>query len=79
LSVLLFAGPKLFGIPNGSDTDVYSQEAAKHFTIVFHTFVFLQIFNLFNARKIGQDEFNILRNLFNNPLFFIIQIIIIAG
>ena len=36
---------------------------SRHFTMVFNTFVVLQIFNFFNCRKI-QDELNILEGIF---------------
>ena len=32
---------------------------SRHFTIIFNTFVWLQIFNFINSRRI-RDEFNIL-------------------
>jgi Ca2+ transporting ATPase len=46
----------------------------KHFTIIFHTFVFMQIFNEINSRKIGKDEYNVFKDFFNNGQFIIILI-----
>jgi len=43
-----------------------------HYTIVFQVFVFLQIFNLINARKIGDGEFNVFSGFFNNKMFIIV-------
>lgn len=45
-----------------------------HFTIFFDIFVFLQVFNLINARKI-EGELNVFSDFFNNPLFFFIIIL----
>jgi len=41
---------------------------SRHFTVIFTTFVFMQIFNMLNARKIG-DEVNIFSGLFQNRMF----------
>ena len=38
----------------------------KHLTYIFNTFVFLQIFNQFNCRKIGIRDFNILEGITGN-------------
>lgn len=52
--------------------------ASRHMSNVFNVFVVMQIFNLINSRKI-HDEFNIFDGLLNNPTFFIIFILIVAG
>jgi len=41
--------------------------------------VFLQVFNFFNARKLGKDEINVFSHVFNNYLFMLIIIIIVLG
>jgi hypothetical protein len=46
-----------------------------HYTFIFNIFVFLQVFNLLNMRKLGERQFNIFGNLFNNPLFFVVFIL----
>lgn len=38
----------------------------KHLTYIFNTFVYLQIFNEFNCRKIGVKDFNILEGITGN-------------
>lgn len=48
---------------------------SRHFTIVFNAFVFMQIFNMINARKIN-DEFNIFAGIFHNSIFLVIISII---
>ncbi len=37
----------------------------------------MQLFNQINARKLEPDDYNVLKNFFNNPLFFLIFIITI--
>lgn len=45
-----------------------------HYTLIFQVFVFMQIFNLINSRKIGENEINVFANFFNNKWFIIIFI-----
>lgn len=40
-----------------------------HYTLVFQVFVFLQLFNQINARKLEADEFNVFDGMFKNCLF----------
>lgn len=49
-----------------------------HYTIVFQVFVFLQIFNLINARKIGDDEMNVFKGFFDNKMFIIVFVLTIV-
>ena len=49
---------------------------SRHLTIVFTTFVLMQIFNMLNARKI-YDELNIFSGLNKNSMFLIIWFIIL--
>ena len=63
----------------GSDYDygnLYKTFPSRHFTIVYNTFVMLQIFNFLNARKIF-DEINIFDKFFSNPLFLLIVLMIL--
>ena len=48
------------------------------YTILFNTFIYMQLFNFLNCRKIGEDEFNIFSRFFNNWLFIIILTSIIG-
>lgn len=54
--------------------DAKSQDPTQkmlHYTIIFQVFVFMQIFNLINSRKIG-EELNVFSHFFNNKWFIII-------
>ncbi|XP_039998009.1 plasma membrane calcium-transporting ATPase 1a isoform X1 [Xiphias gladius] len=79
---LLFAGEKLFDIDSGRNAPLHAPPS-EHYTIVFNTFVMMQLFNEINARKI-HGERNVFDGIFNNPIFcsivfgtFIIQIVIV--
>lgn len=51
----------------------------KMYSIMFNTFIFMQIFNFINSRKLGAKEFNVFSRFFNNWLFLILMAIIIAA
>lgn len=62
-----FAGEKMFDIDSGRNAPLHGPPS-EHYTIVFNTFVLMQIFNELNARKI-HGERNIFEGVFNNPIF----------
>uniref|UniRef100_A0A8C5EI60 Calcium-transporting ATPase n=1 Tax=Gouania willdenowi TaxID=441366 RepID=A0A8C5EI60_GOUWI len=79
---LLFAGEKMFDIDSGRNAPLHAPPS-EHYTIVFNTFVLMQLFNEINARKI-HGERNVFEGIFNNLIFcsivfgtFIIQIVIV--
>ncbi|XP_068132925.1 plasma membrane calcium-transporting ATPase 1 isoform X2 [Hyperolius riggenbachi] len=79
---LLFVGEKLFDIDSGRNAPLHAPPS-QHYTIVFNTFVMMQLFNEINARKI-HGERNVFEGIFNNVIFcsivlgtFIIQIVIV--
>ncbi|XP_007568579.1 plasma membrane calcium-transporting ATPase 1-like [Poecilia formosa] len=79
---LLFVGEKMFDIDSGRNAPLHSPPS-EHYTIVFNTFVLMQIFNEFNARKI-HGERNVFEGVFNNPIFcsiilgtLIVQVVIV--
>ena len=41
-------------------------------TQIYNTFMFLQIFNFINCRKVGSKDFNVFENFFHNPYFLLI-------
>lgn len=48
------------------------------YTIVFQAFVMMQIFNMINARKLLNDQYNVFADFFNNFRFILVLIIIIV-
>jgi len=51
---------------------------SRHFTFIFNTFVFMQIFNLICARKV-HDELNVFAGIFDNITFIALFFVICAG
>ncbi|XP_036314562.1 plasma membrane calcium-transporting ATPase 1 isoform X3 [Pipistrellus kuhlii] len=77
---LLFAGEKFFDIDSGRNAPLHAPPS-EHYTIVFNTFVLMQLFNEINARKI-HGERNVFEGIFNNIIFctivlgtFVVQLI----
>lgn len=65
--VLYFAGSRIF--PSYSDIELRS--------IVFNTFVWMQIFNEFNNRRLD-NKFNIFEGLHRNQFFIVINILMVG-
>ncbi|XP_005640820.1 plasma membrane calcium-transporting ATPase 4 isoform X2 [Canis lupus familiaris] len=79
---LVFAGEKFFDIDSGRKAPLHSPPS-QHYTIIFNTFVLMQLFNEINSRKI-HGERNVFAGIFRNLIFcsvvlgtFISQIIIV--
>lgn len=73
------SGEKIFDIDSGRNAPLHSPPS-EHYTIVFNTFVLMQLFNEINARKI-HGERNVFEGIFNNLIFcsivfgtFVIQV-----
>ncbi|XP_051758193.1 plasma membrane calcium-transporting ATPase 3a isoform X6 [Ctenopharyngodon idella] len=79
---LLFVGERIFDIDSGRNAPLHSPPS-EHYTIIFNTFVLMQLFNEINARKI-HGERNVFDGIFSNPIFcsivlgtFAIQVVIV--
>uniref|UniRef100_A0A3P9MNE5 Calcium-transporting ATPase n=1 Tax=Oryzias latipes TaxID=8090 RepID=A0A3P9MNE5_ORYLA len=79
---LLFIGERIFNIDSGRHAPLHSPPS-EHYTIIFNTFVLMQLFNEINARKI-HGERNVFDGIFANPIFcsivlgtFAVQIVIV--
>lgn len=79
---LVFAGEKFFDIDSGRKAPLNSPPS-QHYTIIFNTFVLMQLFNEINSRKI-HGERNVFEGIFRNYIFcsvvlgtFISQIVIV--
>lgn len=91
LLVILFLGQDLFDLPFTPETPFYANKEwialnpeftymqptnkCELYTIVFQAFVFMQLFNIINARKLGNKDFNVFENFFNNSYFLVIFVL----
>jgi len=64
-------------IPNGRGRGHRKYFPSTHYTMIFHTFVFLSLFNWVNARKIYMHEWNFLGGLWGNKVFVVIWLFVI--
>ena len=71
--ILYFAGSSILGYSKNDATLQLELD-----TMVFNTFVWMQIFNEFNNRRLD-NKFNIFEGVHRNPFFIVINIIMFAG
>ncbi|GLA30692.1 calcium-translocating P-type ATPase [Aspergillus phoenicis ATCC 13157] len=70
---LYFAGDKILSL----DMDNQSERLQLN-TIIFNTFVWMQIFNEFNCRRLD-NKFNVLEGVWKNTWFIVINILMVGG
>lgn len=82
--ILLFAGPSIFGIGYNLITTPYrngdgeATYALQHHTLLFQTFMMMNLFNMWNCRKLESDketEFNIFEGFHRNWWFLIVWLV----
>lgn len=76
LFIMIF-GPMIAGLEytyttSANDTGDRGAAKLKHVTIIFNSFVFLQIFNEINCRKIGRRDFNVFERMHRNFYFILV-------
>ena len=81
LTIIIFYGDYIFGVPSDRNLEhfMWNNVNGYHFTIFFNIFVFMQVFNSINARKLQKDELNVFTGILGNWLYILIQSIIIVG
>ncbi|KAF4667456.1 hypothetical protein FOL47_003588 [Perkinsus chesapeaki] len=82
LNIILFAGPSILDIDSGAGLG-HGAAPTVHYTIIFNTFVLMQLSNQFNARKL-YHQWNLFGGLLRSPLFvgivtveFALQVLIV--
>lgn len=82
MMVVMFFGRAIFGFEYASSdssknpTTSGGFNKAQHYTAIFDTFVFLQLFNQINCRVVGPRDFNVFTAFFSNWIFILITFII---
>ena len=81
LIVILNYGDVMFNVTSDRELEhfVWNESNGYHFTIFFDVFVFLQVFNSINARKLRSDEVNVFKGIMNNAYYICVQMFIIIG
>ncbi|XP_054043620.1 LOW QUALITY PROTEIN: plasma membrane calcium-transporting ATPase 3-like, partial [Rissa tridactyla] len=64
---LLFVGELLLDMDSGRQAPLHAPPS-EHYTVIFNTFVMMQLFNEINARKV-HGERNVFAGIFANPIF----------
>ncbi|KAJ1891290.1 plasma membrane calcium [Kickxella alabastrina] len=71
--LLLNHGLEIFHLPNTAAGIAVLR------TMVFNSFVFLQVFNQINCRRIQPNEFNVFANIHRDSGFLLVQVFIVAA
>jgi Ca2+ transporting ATPase len=81
LSIFIFFGDKFFGVPSDRSLSHFEWNNVNgyHFTLFFNIFVFLQVFNSVNARKLEQKELNVFEGILDNNIYLGVQAFIVLG
>jgi Ca2+ transporting ATPase len=73
MTLMIFFGPLIAGLTyKVTDTANGNDDKKKHLTMIFTTFVMLQVFNEINCRKVGRRDFNVFESILHNKYFLII-------
>lgn len=62
---LLYYGAEAFDIQDNLTNEEKDYKRSKHYTLIFNTFVFLQLFNEINSRKLDKGKDLVVRNMQN--------------
>lgn len=65
---ILFEGPDVWGFEPGHIVEKETGENSEHYTFIFNTFVWMQLFNEINSRSLD-GAVNVFRGMERNPLF----------
>jgi Ca2+-transporting ATPase len=77
LLVILYAGDAIWGFKDRGEYGVHNPNPNMHYTMLFNTFIFLQVFNIINARRVN-DEPNIFQGIFQNKVFVSLFLVIVV-
>lgn len=67
---LLFLGEEILGVKEDFRIGVDKKDKDYELlTILFHSFVFMQVFNEINCRKLKSSELNVFSGFCNNAIF----------
>jgi len=85
MMVIMFAGKSVFNLTYTNatqtiDKDDFGLGAAKmtHFTLIWNTFIFMQVFNLINCRDVSANGMNGFSGIYKNFMTCLIILIIVA-
>jgi len=78
MTILMFFGEIMWDLPYEKADKTFNGDVPTnkgiHYTILFNTFIFMQIFNEINCRKVGPKQFNVFAGIFSNWYFIAIVV-----
>ena len=73
MTILIILGPSFAGLDyKWSETANDNENKREHMTLVFNTFVLMQLFNQINCRKTGKDDFNVFEQIQQSKFFLLV-------
>jgi len=81
LMFIIFQGDFFFMVNSDRELTHYEwpEDKGFHFTIFFNIFVFMQVFNSINARKLRKSEENVFDGILSNMFYVVIQAFIVVS
>jgi Ca2+ transporting ATPase len=83
MMVVMFGGKNIFDLHYETSTQIIDSDDPKskakmdHFTLIWNTFIFLQVFNLVNCRDVGGEKMHGCGGLLRNFLTWAIILLIV--
>ena len=84
MMVIMYCGKSIFDLEYNlstqiiDDDDPLAKQKMKHFTLIWNTFIFLQVFNLINCRDVGPDKLHGCGGLTRNLYTILIIVLIVV-
>jgi len=79
MMIVMYMGKNIFNLNYlTSDQTTENRDKQEHFTLIFNTFVFMQVFNLINCRDVGAVKMHGFSGLLRNQLTWIVLLVIIG-
>lgn len=79
MMIVMYMGKNIFDLDyKTSDQTTENKDKQAHFTLIWNTFIFMQVFNLINCRDVGANKMHGFTGLIRNRLTWFVLLIIIG-
>jgi len=78
MMVIMYCGESIFDLDYNMVDSSLTGDKRIHYTLIFNTFIFLQVFNLINCRDVTADKSHGFSNLLRNKMTWFVLLIIIG-
>lgn len=80
LLIFLFYGDAILGVPSDKNFrhHMWNDINGYQVSFIFNMFVFMQVFNMLNCRKVHCREYNVFKGIFKNGIFILVFFLVIG-